>query len=89
MKLVTQAYDELKFKQVLKHGFFEMQALKDNYRVAKKGEASKKLLLQFIEAQLIILNPICPHFAEHCWQTYVKPTYEALGMKKCEALLIN
>lgn len=31
------------------------------------------LLLKFIEAQLILLNPIVPHFAEYCWATHVLP----------------
>lgn len=31
------------------------------------------LLMKFIETQLIMLNPIVPHFAEYCWSTHVLP----------------
>ena len=31
------------------------------------------LLLRFIETQLILLNPITPHFAEYCWSTQILP----------------
>jgi leucyl-tRNA synthetase len=79
---VKQSYDEIKFKQVLKFGFFEMQALKDDYVLAKKEGVSKLLMLSFIEASLIILNPICPHFSEHCWQEYLLPIYKKAGTIK-------
>lgn len=82
---VKQAYDELKFKQVLKYGFFEMQTLKDEYLQAKKSRISNLLMLQFIEAQLIILNPICPHFAEYCWTEHVLPAFKRLGSQTKEA----
>lgn len=32
-------------------------------------------MLKFIETQLIMMNPICPHFAEYCWRTHVYPVY--------------
>jgi len=58
-----------------------MQALKDEYLMAKKAGVNYLLMLSFIEAQLIILNPICPHFAEHCWTEYVLPTIKMLGYR--------
>lgn len=45
VSMTKQAYDELKFKQVLKHGFFEMQALKDEYIQAKQSGVSNLLML--------------------------------------------
>jgi leucyl-tRNA synthetase len=59
-----------------------MQALKDDYIYAKKEGVSKLLMLSFIEASLIILNPICPHFSEHCWREYLLPIYKKAGTVK-------
>jgi leucyl-tRNA synthetase len=87
---VKQSYDEIKFKQVLKFGFFEMQALKDDYVLAKKDGVSKLLMLSFIEASLIILNPICPHFSEHCWREYLLPIYKKAGtVKGASSILLD
>jgi len=30
----------MKFKQAMKHGFFEIQGLKEDYLIAKKGKAN-------------------------------------------------
>ena len=30
--------------------------------------------MYFIEVQLIMISPICPHFAEHCWGIIGKTT---------------
>jgi leucyl-tRNA synthetase len=87
---VKQSYDEIKFKQVLKFGFFEMQALKDDYVLAKKDGVSKLLMLSFIEASLIILNSICPHFSEHCWREYLLPIYKKAGtVKGASSILLD
>jgi len=45
-------------------------------------------MLQFIEAQLIILNPICPHFAEYCWTEHVLPAFKRLGSQTKESQLL-
>lgn len=72
----TKAYRELKYKQALKSGFFVFQALKEDYLIAKKGKQNPFLLIKFIETAIILLNPICPHFSEYCWQKHVLPVYE-------------
>lgn len=71
----TRSYNELKYKQALKHGFFETQNIKDDYLVAKKGKMNPYILMKFIETQLIMINPICPHFAQYCWENHVLPVY--------------
>lgn len=73
----TQSYDGIKYKQALKHGFFEPQAIKEDYLIGKGAKGPNPfLLLKFIEAQLILINPIVPHFAEYCWTTHVRPILE-------------
>ena len=49
------------------------------------------LLIKFIEAQLIMLNPITPHFAEYCWSTHILPILQKSKNvpKKPSARLIN
>jgi leucyl-tRNA synthetase len=71
--ITTKSYNEMKFKQALKHGFFELQTLKEDYLIAKAGKVNPILLLKFIETQLILINPIVPHFAEFCWQQHLYP----------------
>ena len=76
----------------MKHGFFEPQTAKEDYLIGKgtKG-VNPFVLLRYIEAQLILLNPIVPHFAEYCWATHVRPILESrtvnLGKKPAERLI--
>jgi len=53
----------MKYKQVLKAGFFELQSIKEDYLIAKAGKPNPYTLMRFIVSQLTILNPIIPHFA--------------------------
>lgn len=85
-------YDEIKYKQALKHGFFELQTVKEDYLIGKGGKnVNPFLLIKFIEAQLIMLNPITPHFAEYCWSTHILPILQKSKNvpKKPAARLIN
>jgi len=59
----TANYDGMKFKQVLKSGFFELQSIKEDYLIAKAQKPNPYTLMRFIVAELTILNPIIPHFA--------------------------
>ena len=63
----TKSYNEMKFKQALKHAFFELAAIKEDYLIAKKDKVNPFVLLKYVETQLILLNPIVPHFADYCW----------------------
>ena len=86
----TKDYNEIRYKQALKHGFFELQTLKEDYLIAKGGKMNPFVLLKFIETQLILINPICPHFAEYCWEQHVRPLLEKSKNGKAPAQrLIN
>jgi leucyl-tRNA synthetase len=88
----TRDYNEIKYKQALKHGFFELQTVKEDYLIGKGSEpVNPFLLLRYIEAQLIMLNPITPHFAEYCWSTHILPILQkSTGLHKAPAArLIN
>ena len=53
----------MKYKQVLKTGYFELQSIKEDYLIAKSKKANPYIMMRYIVAQLTILNPIIPHFA--------------------------
>lgn len=61
----------MRFRFALKYGFFQFLGLKEDYLISKTDEndikkhtgVKPKLLLAYTEAQLIILNVFCPHFA--------------------------
>jgi leucyl-tRNA synthetase len=75
--VTTQNYDEIRYKQVLKSGFFELQNIKEDYLIAKEGKMNPFTLMRFIIAQLVMINPIIPHFAQFIWNTYVFPVLSA------------
>ena len=77
IETTTKSYNEIRYKQALKHGFFEPQTVKEDYLIGKGGKGVNPfLLLKYIETQLILLNPITPHFAEYCWSTHILPILE-------------
>jgi leucyl-tRNA synthetase len=60
-----EAYETMRFRDALKNGFFELQTIKDDYKlnVGTSG-VRKDLILQYLEYQLLLLYPIAPHFCE-------------------------
>jgi leucyl-tRNA synthetase len=60
-------YEAMIFKDVLKTGFFEFQTARDRYRELSFEPMHAGLLFRFIDAQLILLAPICPHICEYIW----------------------
>jgi len=69
----TASYDGMKFKDVMKYGFYELQSIKEDYLIAKGKKANPYTLMRFIVAQLTMLNPIIPHFAQYMWDHFVYP----------------
>lgn len=63
-------YKAMLFKEALRTGFFEFQAVRDKYRelTANEDGMHHDLVFQFIELQAILLSPICPHVCEHVYQ---------------------
>ncbi|XP_050416526.2 leucine--tRNA ligase, cytoplasmic [Patella vulgata] len=60
-------YQGYLFKEALRSGFFEFQALRDTYREIEIKGMHIDLVLRFIRDQILILSPICPHTCEHIW----------------------
>ena len=65
-----QAYENMMYKEVLKSGFFQLQAARDSYRefCSTSGPMSLPLLKRFIEVQALLLAPICPHICDYVYQ---------------------
>uniref|UniRef100_A0A8C9W4A2 leucine--tRNA ligase n=1 Tax=Scleropages formosus TaxID=113540 RepID=A0A8C9W4A2_SCLFO len=68
-----QQYEKMMYKEALKSGFFEFQAVKDKYRELTMEGMHRDLVFQFIENQTLLLAPICPHLCEHIWTLLGKP----------------
>ncbi|KAH3839433.1 leucine--tRNA ligase, cytoplasmic-like [Dreissena polymorpha] len=65
---VTQRnFDEMKYKEALRTGFFEFQAMRDKYREVEIEGMHSDLVFGYIEIQTLLLSPICPHLCEHIW----------------------
>jgi len=63
-------YEAMSYREALKTSFYEFTAAFDQYRdVCKAGQSlpNKSLVMRYLEWQMIILSPICPHFCEHGW----------------------
>lgn len=68
IKETDNYYNKLLFKEALRTGFFELQAVRDKYRELSILEGmNAELILHFIEVQALLLAPICPHVAEYVW----------------------
>lgn len=66
----------MKYRIVLKHAFNEMLSLKESYLIGKSNKPNPFILLNFVEAFLIMLNPIIPHFCQNLWQSQMLPVLE-------------
>lgn len=60
-------YANMMYKEALRTGFFEFQSIRDKYRELCLGPMHAALVFKFIQNQLILLSPICPHICEYIW----------------------
>lgn len=66
---VFEAYSEMKFRDVIKYGFYELQNLRNKY-----NNPHDDILRLFLQAELAFMNPIIPH-----WVDYMSSTYNMLS----------
>lgn len=67
-KLTDENYSKFLFKEALKTGLFEFQRSRDTYReLCGTNNMHVDLVFDFIERQILLMCPICPHVAEHIW----------------------
>ncbi|CAF1352824.1 unnamed protein product, partial [Rotaria sp. Silwood1] len=70
IKLTEEAYENMLYKEVVKHGFFQLLNSRDNYREFCSGieKMNISLIKRFIEVQTLLLAPICPHVCDYVYQ---------------------
>lgn len=75
IQLAEENYEKMLYKDVLKYGFFELQLARDNYRelCSDSEQMNLRLIKRFIEVQILLLAPICPHICEYIYQ-YLHPS---------------
>lgn len=73
-KLTDENYSKYLFKEALKTGLFEFQRSRDSYReLCGSNGMHVDLIFDFIERQILLMCPICPHIAEYIWGLLGKP----------------
>merc|ERR1712228_212293 len=66
------AYDAMKFRDVLRFGYYVLQSNADYYVAHVDNGLNKELILRYIDVQLLLISPICPHITESIWSTIHK-----------------
>ncbi len=72
--MTEKSYETMRFREVLKYGLFGLTSLKEDYVLscAEKG-LRKDLVLKYIETQLLLIYPVCPHLTEILYNKTLKP----------------
>ncbi|XP_014609108.1 PREDICTED: leucine--tRNA ligase, cytoplasmic [Polistes canadensis] len=64
----NENYSKMLYKDALRTGFFELQAARDKYlQLSILDGINWNLIIKYIELQIIMLSPICPHVSEYVW----------------------
>lgn len=75
-----EAYESMRHRDALKKGFFEFQAIKDDYKINVGHNGPRKdLIIQYINYQLLLLYPIAPHFCEIMYSEILYPLVKDEG----------
>lgn len=84
-----KAYEEMKYKNVLKYAFYEMINSRDEYilfNAGEKGEDYGKLnptlMVKFLRSFFIMISPVVPHWADYMYKTYLNPIFERSNLRK-------
>ncbi|KAA8495692.1 Leucine--tRNA ligase, cytoplasmic [Porphyridium purpureum] len=72
--LADAAYAGMLYREALKVGFFELQSALGLYRVAVGADQKtwcenfhRDVFLKFVEHQILLITPLCPHTCEYLW----------------------
>jgi len=61
-------YAKMNYRDAMIEGWDKMQGARDKYRAMSGDQGMHKdLIKKFIECQILVICPICPHLAEHVW----------------------
>jgi leucyl-tRNA synthetase len=73
----------MQYKQALGKGWHKLRRYRDFWRSNCEG-LHKDLVIRFIEVELIMLTPFCPHFCESMWQKL-----QAMGFPGAKGFIVN
>ncbi|KAG7401107.1 hypothetical protein PHYBOEH_002990 [Phytophthora boehmeriae] len=82
INVTASFYERLQWREGLHTGFFEYQIARDSYRdICSRSEVAMHhdVIMRFIESQLIIFSPICPHFCEYMWTAIGKEGFVSVA----------
>lgn len=65
---VDNAYREMKFRNIIKYGFYELQAIRNKYE-----NPHQDVYKLFLQTELVAVSPIIPHWAEYMGTTHNIP----------------
>ena len=63
------------FRSAIQKIYFEMQNILKHYIKRTNGDFNKEIINRFIESQLLMLTPFCPHICEETWEKIGKENY--------------
>ncbi|OWM65697.1 hypothetical protein CDL15_Pgr017194 [Punica granatum] len=73
IKMTEQHYQDCMFREALKTGFYDLQAVRDEYRFScGSGVMNHELVWRFMDVQTRLIAPFCPHYAEYVWRKLLK-----------------
>jgi leucyl-tRNA synthetase len=62
------AFEEMRFRDALKYGFYMLVGMKDDYLLHTSAEGPRKdLIRKYCENQIILISPILAHFSEYSY----------------------
>uniref|UniRef100_H3G7T4 leucine--tRNA ligase n=1 Tax=Phytophthora ramorum TaxID=164328 RepID=H3G7T4_PHYRM len=82
INVTASFYDRLQWREGLHSGFFEYQIARDSYRdICGRSEVPmhRDVILRFIESQLVMFSPICPHYCEYMWTAIGKEGFVSVA----------
>lgn len=76
IECTAQKYDQMCFRDAMHKCWYEMIIIRDFYRDwAAKCDITfhADVIMRFIDAFVIMMSPICPHWSENLWEVLGKP----------------
>ena len=87
-----EAYERMKYKDVLKYAFYEMINSKDEYILFNGDDYNKlnpTLMVRFLKTFFVMIEPIIPHWTEYMYRTYLNPIFEKFKLDKYKITFLS
>ncbi|XP_055960534.1 leucine--tRNA ligase, cytoplasmic-like [Mercurialis annua] len=73
VKLTEQNYQKCMFREALLTGFQYLQAARLDYKSScGSGRMNRNLVWRYMDVQIRLIAPICPHYAEYMWREILR-----------------